>query len=281
MPQIPCEKISESIIKRLRKKPRPQKKLLIITIGENPASLSFIRQKQKIASLLGIKTKIETLKKNVSAKTVIQTLKKFSNNKQIGGIIIQLPLPKHLNREEILKALPEAQDIDRIGHASRRKKNETINSPPIGVVEEILKLTERKIEKLNIAIIGHGFLIGKPIEKWLREKTQKLKVFPEKSKTMKTRLKKFDLIISGAGAGKIFDASHLKNNAVVIDFGWKKNKKTGIITGDFDTEKNAVLLEKNIIRYTKTPGGTGPILVAKIMENFFALTAKTSKNASK
>jgi methylenetetrahydrofolate dehydrogenase (NADP+)/methenyltetrahydrofolate cyclohydrolase len=139
--------------------------------------------------------------------------------------------------------------------------------PSVNTVKEIFKRQNIEIEdlnKLNIAVIGFGFLIGKPISFWLLPQVNILRVFNKKSFDVKY-LKDFDVIISGAGKANLFSVKDVKDNALVIDFGY--DFINGKIKGDF----NPLDVENTNISYTPTPFGTGPILVAKLFENFVIL----------
>ena len=139
--------------------------------------------------------------------------------------------------------------------------------PSVATVEEILKLKNYNLRDVKIVLIGAGFLIGKPVGFWFQNRVAEITVFDEHVKDLKEKLGDADIVVSGAGRAGLFSAKHLKEGALVIDFGF--NKEEGKIAGDFDP----VGAEERNISYTKTPGGTGPILVAKLYENFYALNA--------
>ena len=134
-------------------------------------------------------------------------------------------------------------------------------------MEEILKLEHRNLRDLKAVMVGAGFLIGKPVGFWLQNRISELVVLDAHVKDVAGKLGDADIVISGTGQANLFSAQDLKDGAVVIDFGF--NKIDGKITGDFSAE-NA---EAKNIHYTKTPGGTGPILVAKLFENFYTLNS--------
>jgi len=275
MPKIPCKEIAQKIIDGLKLKPTPKKILAAVLVGENSASISFIKQKEKIAKELGVDFRIY--------KFNDQEIGRIASQKSVGGVIIQLSLPEQFNSQYILNTIPSEKDVDVLGeralgafYAGRSK----VLPPAVGVVEKIIANCKLQIANLRIAVIGSGSLIGKPISIWLERKTAELIILNSKTKNIKEELKNADIIISGAGKANLFSAEDVKENATIIDFGY--SFIDGKISGDFnassiencpdvrDPEGREKLKIENL-RYTPTPGGTGPILVAKIMENFYKL----------
>jgi len=136
--------------------------------------------------------------------------------------------------------------------------------PAVAVLEEIIKRQNIDLKKLKAAVVGYGFLVGKPTSLYLSSKVSSLSIFKEEDINFKERLKEFDFIVSGVGKAKLFSSKDLKENAIVIDFGYDFDSN-GKICGDFLYDG-----DKEII-YTPTPEGTGPILIAKLFENFYNL----------
>jgi len=273
MSEIPCKEIAQKIIDGLKLKPTPKKILAAVLVGENSASISFIKQKEKIAKELGVDFRIY--------KFNDQEIGRIASQKSVGGVIIQLPLPEQFNSQYILNTIPSEKDVDVLGeralgafYAGRSK----VLPPAVGVVEKIIANCKLQIANLRIAVIGSGSLIGKPISIWLERKTAELIILNSKTKNIKEELKSADIIISGAGKANLFSAEDVKENAIIIDFGY--SFIDGKISGDFNASsienckpaRPAGGLKIENLRYTPTPGGTGPILVAKIMENFYKLT---------
>jgi methylenetetrahydrofolate dehydrogenase (NADP+)/methenyltetrahydrofolate cyclohydrolase len=138
----------------------------------------------------------------------------------------------------------------------------------VATVEEILSREPGVLRELKAVVIGAGFLIGKPVGFWLQNRVAELVVLDASVKNVHDKLDDADIVIAGAGHTGLFSARHLKEGAVVIDFGFNRTAE-GKTTGDFDP---AGADEQNV-HYTKTPGGTGPVLVAKLFENFYTLNS--------
>ncbi len=199
---------------------------------------------------------------------LLPVINKIINQKPVGGAIIQLPLPENLNRNYILNAIPREKDVDVLSEralgAFYTGRNQIL-PPSVGVVEEIMRVINTNLEIMKVVVIGPGFLIGQPIAVWLQNKVAELTILNKHTKDLKTKLKNADIIISGVGKANLFSDDDIKKEALIIDFGISVDYM-GKIHGDF----NAASIN-NLGFYTPTPGGTGPILVAKLFENFYKL----------
>jgi methylenetetrahydrofolate dehydrogenase (NADP+)/methenyltetrahydrofolate cyclohydrolase len=253
------KEIAQEIIDELRKFPKPQKKLAAVFVGENPASASFLRQKNKIADELGIQFELFKFPDEISEDELIKNVKKIGDDPMIGGMIVQLPLPEKFNRDKVLKAINPDKDID----ALVTKK---VAALPVGVVKDILEKINYDPKDKTVAVVGRGILIGKPIAEWLLGKCREVIVLHRGSDF--GELKRADLVISGVGRAGLVKPGMLKPGAGVIDFGY--DLIDGKIRGDFDV-RQIENWKLKISFYTPTPGGTGPILVAELFRNFYTL----------
>ena len=270
---IDGKKIAEEVLGRLRQLPRPDRFFAAVLVGDAPASLNFLKQKEKVGRELGIDFRLYELPKDSSTDDVRAEIGRLARPKNCGGCIVQLPLPEHVNRHYVLNAIPKEKDVDFLSESALGAfytGRSTAVPPSVGVVEEILKREglAGNLRRQKAAVIGTGFLIGKPIAFWLQSRVGELTVLDSRVKNLSERLRDADIVISGAGHPHLFGAAHMREGALVIDFGF--NSAEGKIVGDFDIRGAD---EKNI-SYTKTPGGTGPILVAKLYENFYQLNRR-------
>ncbi len=309
------KQISQKIIDELKSRPKPDKIFAAVLVGDpsartssepqsnssGQASLSFLKQKEKVAKELGIDFRIYKFQEPVGGFTndfLRKEVGKIALLKRVGGVIIQLPLPEQINRQYVLNVIPREKDVDVLGERALGAfcvGRNPVLPPPVEVVKEIIEnckprrrrigepieASALKIENLRIAVVGAGFLIGKPIAVWLMDKVWELKIFKRGSDL--SELKNYDLIISGTGVAGLIKPEMLKQGAGIIDFGYSINE-IGKISGDFDTSN---LQSTNYVPtghlskgdnlqpgfYTPTPNGTGPILVAKIFENFYKLNS--------
>jgi methylenetetrahydrofolate dehydrogenase (NADP+)/methenyltetrahydrofolate cyclohydrolase len=267
---IDGKNIAEDIIGRLKSAPKPEKFFGAALVGNDPASINFLKQKEKVAKELGIEFRLYQLPEEITTDELRAEIGRLAGPKTCGGFIVQLPLPEAINRYYVLNAIPKEKDVDCLSESALgafytgRGK---IAPPSVVTVEEILKLQHRELRGLTVVMVGAGFLIGKPVGFWLQNRVAELIVLDEHVKDVHSKLKEADIVISGAGQANLFAAEHLKEGATVIDFGF--NRADGRVAGDF----NAAGAEEKNIHYTKTPGGTGPILVAKLFDNFYALNS--------
>ena len=264
--------IAADIIAELKKQPKPQKFLAAILVGEDPASVIFLKEKEKVAGGLGVDFRLYKHPASLTRDELRKEVLKIAQHKTCGGVIVQLPLPEHLNKHYAVNVIPREKDVDVLGEralgAFYTGRNPVL-PPAVGVVQEILSEVKCQMSDVKAAVIGRGFLVGKPISVWLIDKVAELEVFASDTKDLKNKLKNADIVISGVGKLGLFGPEDLKECAGVIDFGYSTDKN-GNLRGDFDTQLSVTNYQ--LLRfYTETPGGTGPILVAKLFENFYEL----------
>ncbi|OGD24658.1 hypothetical protein A2819_02875 [Candidatus Azambacteria bacterium RIFCSPHIGHO2_01_FULL_40_24] len=268
---IDGKKSAGEILAKLKKEIQKSPRRLVgaILVGENPASESFLKQKVKVAEVLGVNFKIFKFKSNITTLKLAEEIQKLNENKNINGIIIQLQLPKHINMERILTAINPKKDIDALS------KNPKVLAPTVEAVKFIFQKYKINYKNKNILIVGRGRLVGKPIYEWLtanksyrqfmRSKV-KVKIIDERQKNNLTGYTKdFDIIISGVGKAGLINGKMIKRDMVLIDFGF--SKKENKISGDFDFESCA----KKAKLITPVPGGMGPVMVAMLFINLFKL----------
>lgn len=265
---IDGKKIAQEIIERLKARPHPKKFFGAVLVGDDPASLNFLKQKEKVAKELGIDFRLYQLPTTMTTDDLRREIARLAGVKSCGGFIVQLPLPERVNKHYVLNAIPKQKDADLLGERALGAfytDRSPVKPPSVGTVEEILKIHRPNLRETTAAVIGAGFLIGKPVGFSLQNRVGELMVFDTSVKDLQEKLGDADVVVSGAGQPHLFAAKHLKTGALVIDFGF--NRVDSKTVGDFDPSGAD---EKNII-YTPTPGGTGPILVAKLFENFYHL----------
>lgn len=274
MPYIDGKKISERIVKTLMQQERPHKFLAAFLVGEEPASISFLKQKATVAAKLGIDFRLMRLSEKSTLDEFRASISAVASQEQCGGIIVQLPLPEKLEKEDvatIMNVLPIEKDVDVLGERSLRlfqQRNYIVMPPAAGVVIKVLageySMFAELLEK-EVAVIGVGPLVGAPIITLLEGKTKTLTKLRRGSDF--SLLSNADLIITGAGTPGLVKPEMLKSGAGVIDFGY--GRQNGKLCGDLDVNNINELGKLSF--YTPTPGGTGPVLVAQLFENFYKL----------
>ncbi len=271
MQKVPGEELAQGLIEKLKKEPVPSKILAAILVGDDPRSLSFLKIKEKVAQKLGVDFRIyEVEGKNndlVRAEIGVITLQK-----NVGGVVIELPLPPGINPQYVLNVIPREKDVDVLGErtlgAFYNGRN-PILPPAVEVVQELLITYNLELPALKVAVVGLGVLVGKPIATWLMGRCAETYLL-DKGSDFRI-LKQVDLVITGVGQPGLIKPEMLKENAYVIDFGYEYSE--GKPRGDFDDSDESLVISHKLT-YTPTPGGTGPILVAKLFENFYKLCRK-------
>lgn len=268
MQKVSGQEISEGLIDSLKSKPTPKKILAAVLVGDDHNSISFLKQKEKVAKVLGVDFRIYKFSSDLKNDDLREEVGKISNQGSVGGVIIQLPLPEHINRYYILNVIPREKDVDVLGeraigavYAGRNK----VLPPAAATVKEICERQGYDLKNKNIVVLGIGIVTGKPVALWLMNESNNLTVI--RSGGDLERLKNADLIISGVGKGGLINPKNLKRGASVIDFGY--DSKEGKLMGDLDTSSEDNL--QHLTFYTPVPHGTGPIAVAQLFKNFYEL----------
>ena len=270
MQKISGHEIAQKIIDHLKSGPKPKKILAVVLVGENPASITFLKQKEKTAKELGVDFRIYKFPETIKNDDLRDEIGRIANQKPVGGTIVQLPLPENINPHSSLNVIPRKKDVDVLGERSAGvfyTGRNPILPPSVGVVEEIVNATGFMLHASRVAVVGLGFLIGKPIATWLMGKCPEIYLLDEGS-DLKI-LKQADLVISGVGKAGLIKPEILKDGAGIIDFGYSINEDDKR-KGGFDSN-SLVASGQSLSFYTPTPDGTGPVLVAKIFENFYKL----------
>lgn len=250
--------IAKKVLKELGRQLAPTRELAAILVGDDAASLSFLRKKQEAAQSLGVKFKLYQLPSTLSQDEVERKVAAFAQDPQIGGIIIQLPLPSHYDRVSILNRIPFEKDVDVLNGETSK-----VLAPAAGALERILREVGYSLVGKKAVVVGSGLLIGKPIIQWLSDKVESVTVI-NKGGYSPEIVRQADLVVSGAGVPRLIKGDHLKRGALVVDFGYGRDESDEL-AGDIDMKSVAKIAGW----VTPTPGGTGPIVVAMLFSNFY------------
>ena len=272
-------------VKKINSKYGQTPGLVTILIGNHPASESYVSLKIKTAKSLGFYEIQESLDESITENELLSVIDKYNQDKKIHGILVQLPLPKHINENKIINAIDPKKDVD--GFHPTNIGNLLIGSSdfhfapctPLGIKELILR-EGIKTEGAELLVVGRSNIVGKPIAIMMAQKdtNSTITIAHTKTKNLETHCKKADILIVAAGFPNLIKSSWIKKGSVVIDVGVNKigtNKKTGksILKGDVNFKE-----AKKIAGYiTPVPGGVGPMTIAMLMKN----TIKSAKNLIK
>ncbi len=272
--QVILEKIREEH-NQLKEKYGKQAGLAVVIVGNNPASQVYVRNKMKACENVGFYSENIELDENISEKELLQEIDKLNKNDRINGILVQLPLPSHINELKIIDSISPEKDVDGFHVANIGKMvigDETgfLSCTPYGIMQ---LLEEYKIEIVgkDAVIIGRSNIVGKPMALMLIQKGATVQVCNSRTKDLRKKLNDADIIIVAAGVPKLLKKEDVKEGAVVIDVGI--NRVDGKICGDVDYEEVA----ERVSYITPVPGGVGPMTIASLIKNTF----KSYKNSLK
>ncbi len=253
-------------------------KLGVIMVGDNPASKVYVRNKSKACTDVGIDYQEYLLPEETTQEELIDLIKNLNQDNETNGILLQSPLPMHLNINEAFKAITYMKDVDGFTPSSVGKlcigEDTFISCTPHGVMKMFEEYNIDLAGK-DVVILGRSNIVGKPLIQCCLQKNATVTVCHSKTKNLKEHTKKADIIISAIGQAKFVKADMIKDGAVVIDVGINRDEN-GKITGDVDFES----VEKKASYITPVPGGVGPMTIAMLMNNVIKATKEQQKEKS-
>jgi len=264
-------KLAEKILRKLKKEIKKyhlKLGLAVVLIGENPISEVFTKQKEKISQKIGIKFRLFKLSAKISFQKLKEDIEEIVLDSDNSGIIIQLPIPKKFNTQEILNLIPVKKDIDCLSEKSFGKFYQgslLILPPVVGAILKILKEYKISIKGKNIVVIGTGKLVGLPTTLWLLKEKATVTAVNEFTKNISFFTKKADILISGAGKPNFITGKMINKGIIVIDAGTSIEK--GRLVGDVDFKS----VSKKARYIAPVPGGIGPLTITCLFENLIIL----------
>jgi methylenetetrahydrofolate dehydrogenase (NADP+)/methenyltetrahydrofolate cyclohydrolase len=248
----------------LKKKSGNVPGLATVLVGEDPASAVYVRSKNKICKELGFISLEHTLPENTEEKDLLALVDELNRNEAISGILVQLPLPKHIDSIKILEAIDPAKDVDGFHPESmgRLMMGTAVLAPctPSGIIE-MLDRYEIEIEGRHAVVLGRSNIVGKPVAMLLLHRNATVTICHSRTKDLSTVTRTADILIAAVGRPNMVTADMVKEGAVVIDVGI--NRVDGKLVGDVafaEVEPKASLI-------TPVPGGVGPMTIAMLMHN--------------
>ena len=238
--------------------------LTVILIGDFAPSQIYVRNKEKNSKEVGIKSNVIKYPKDVTEKEVLNKIEELNNNKEVSGILVQLPLPYHISKEKIINSIDPTKDVDgfhptNVGNLSSGYKA-TVPCTPLGCLLLIKKI-EPNLSGKHAVIIGRSNLNGKPMAQLLLKENCTVTIVHSKTKNLKDECQKADILVAAVGVANLVKGDWVKKDSIIIDVGI--NKVGDKIVGDvqFDEVKDKV---KAI---TPVPGGVGPMTIACLLKN--------------
>lgn len=268
---------------RLKEKNNVVPGLVTILVGENPASVSYVTAKQKTSKELGFYSIQDNQPATIQEEELLKLIEKYNKDPKIHGILVQLPLPKHINETKILYAIDPKKDVDGFHPVNVGKlmigEADYLPCTPAGI-QQLLIRTGAKIDGAEVVVVGRSNIVGKPIANILLQKQKganaTVTICHTGTKDMSFHTKRADILIVAAGKAKAITADMVKDGAVVIDVGVNRIGMTpegkAKLCGDVDFDG----VKEKASAITPVPGGVGPMTITMLMMN----TVKAAKVAA-
>lgn len=239
--------------------------LAVIQVGNDPASSVYVNNKKKACAYIGIDSLSYELPEETTQEELLALIEELNQKKEVNGILVQLPVPKHIDEKTIINAISPKKDVD--GFHPQSVGSLCIGQPgfvsctPAGIIE-LLKRTNVDISGKHCVVIGRSNIVGKPMALLMLRENATVTVTHSKTKNLKEITKQADILIVAIGKPKFVDSSYVKDGAVVIDVGIHRNEDNKLC-GDVDFESVKTIASA----ITPVPGGVGPMTIAMLMKN--------------
>lgn len=268
---IDGKKISQEIKDELKEKVAKLKEqgteiaLAVIQVGEDPASSVYVRNKKRACEYIGIESVAYEIPETTTQDELLAIIDDCNKNPKINGILVQLPLPDHIDEDTVIKAIAPEKDVD--GFHPQSVGAMTIGEPgflpctPAGIIQ-LLKRSGAEIEGKECVIIGRSNIVGKPMALLLLRENGTVTICHSRTKNLKEVAKRADILVAAIGRPKFIDESYVKEGAVVIDVGIHRDANNKLC-GDVDFDRVA----PHTSAITPVPGGVGPMTIAMLMNN--------------
>ena len=268
---IDGKKISQEIKDELKEKVAELKEqgisicLAVIQVGNNPASTVYVGNKKKACAYIGIESLAYELPEETTEEELLDLVKELNAKKEVNGILVQLPLPEHIDEDKVIKTISPEKDVDgfhpqSVGALSIGQKG-FVSCTPAGIIE-LLKRSGIEIAGQECVVVGRSNIVGKPMALLLLRENGTVTVCHSRTKDLKEVTRRADILVVAIGRAKFVDADYIKEGAVVIDVGMNRDEN-GKLCGDVDFES----AEKKAAAITPVPGGVGPMTIAMLMHN--------------
>ncbi len=268
---IDGKKISQEIKDELKEKVAAYKEkgyeitLAVIQVGNNPASTVYVGNKKKACEYVGIRSLAYELDENITEQELLDLINELNDRDDVNGILVQLPLPKHISEKKVIETINPKKDVDgfhpmNVGALSIGDEG-FISCTPYGIIE-LLKRSDIEIKGKECVVVGRSNIVGKPISMLLIRENGTVTVTHSATKDLKEVTKRADILVAAIGKPKFINADYVKEGVVVIDVGINRDENNKLC-GDVDFES----VEPLSSAITPVPGGVGPMTIAMLMTN--------------
>ena len=238
--------------------------LTVILVGEDPASKIYVKNKEKFSKEVGMNSEAHRYPKDLEEKKLLDKIEELNKDDNVSGILVQLPLPKHINKRKVIETIDHKKDVDgfhptNVGNLSSGYDS-SIPCTPLGC-SLLLKKVEKNLSGKHAVVIGRSNLNGKPMTQLLLKENCTVTITHSKTKDLKAECLRADIIIAAVGMPELVKGDWVKKGAIVIDVGINKTEK-GIV-GDVAFDE----VSKVAGALTPVPGGVGPMTIACLLKN--------------
>jgi methylenetetrahydrofolate dehydrogenase (NADP+) / methenyltetrahydrofolate cyclohydrolase len=250
--------------------------LAVIIVGDNPASKLYVNNKIKACHDVGLHSEVHDLPEDVSEKMLLNLIEELNQAENINGILVQLPLPKHIDENKVLEAIKQDKDVDgfHLYNVGALMTGNTVFPPctPFGVMR-MLEYCEVPIAGQNAVIVGRSNIVGKPMAMLLLQEDATVTICTSKTKDLHSHTKQADILVVATGRPEMIKAEHVKQGAVVIDVGINR-LDSGKLVGDVDFDD----VKEVASQITPVPGGVGPMTITMLVANTVMAAERDSGN---
>lgn len=239
--------------------------LAVILVGDNPASKTYVANKQKSCEQIGMYSELVKLPEEISEQALLEQIRELNERASIHGILVQLPLPKHINEDKVIQTISPEKDVDGFSPISVGKmmlgQDTYLPCTPYGVMK-MLEHTGIDVAGKHAVIVGRSHIVGKPMGQLLLQKDATVTYTHSKTPDLPYFTKQADILIAAVGRANFITSEHIKEGAVVIDVGINRNEDNRLC-GDVDFD-DVLGIASHI---TPVPGGVGPMTITMLLEN--------------
>lgn len=257
------EKLKNKVID-LKEKYKETPHLVVVLIGDDPASKSYVKAKERACKQVGIQSTLLRFPKSISEEELLQQLDTLNNDVSVHGILVQLPLPKHISQDVVIDFLEVSKDVDGLTPTNISRchtlRYSILPCTPKGIIT-MLKSKNIQIQGKHAVVIGRSNLVGKPIAQLLLKENASVSITHRHTEDLKAITKQADILVSAVGKAKFVTKDMVKQGAVCIDVGLSRVE--GKLYGDFDFDN----LLDHVSHISKAPGGVGPMTITSLLEN--------------
>ena len=240
--------------------------LVVILVGDDPGSVSYVTGKAKAANEVGIRNTTLRFPATISEEELLAKVEELNADTDVDGILVQLPLPKHIDENKVIATIDIEKDVDAFSPMSVArlwlKQPTTVPCTPNGIIK-LLKSTGIEISGKEAVVIGRSNIVGLPVAKLLLDENATVTIAHSRTRNLAEVARRADILVVAIGRERLVTADMIKPGAVVIDVGVNRDTRNGKLCGDVDFEA-----AKEVAAYiTPVPGGVGPMTIACLMEN--------------